>query len=95
MWLQTSNADTWLYEWYPNGRLDTNYAGDIYYPGWYEGWFLADVPGWHILQYYCNGWSNYAYVYVYGPDYWMNPLTPESIPSPGKLNCEQKHIATG
>lgn len=76
LWLQTSRSGSaWFYEWYPSGYLDVNYAGYINYPGWYKRWFFADVPGWHILQYYCNGWSNYAYVYVYGqgPGYWVNP----------------------
>ncbi len=75
LWLQTSSAgNIWFYEWYPNGMLDTNYAGRIYYPGWYKRWFYADVPGWHVLQYYCNGWSNYVYIYVnsYG-GYMGNP----------------------
>jgi hypothetical protein len=67
LWMKISGSgDIWFYEWYPNGRLDTKYAGNVYYPGWYKRWFYADVPGWHILQYYCNGWSNYAYIYVYG-----------------------------
>jgi hypothetical protein len=67
LWMKTSGSgNIWFYEWYPDGRLVTNYAGNVYYPGWYERWFYADVPGWHILQYYCNGWSNYAYIYVYG-----------------------------
>ncbi|MFB3763732.1 MAG: hypothetical protein ACE14P_00635 [Methanotrichaceae archaeon] len=76
LWLQTSGyGSAWFYEWYPSGRLDINYAGYINYPGWYKRWFFADVPGWHILQYNCNGWSNYAYVYVYGqgPSNWVNP----------------------
>jgi len=67
-WLNTAGSGSiWFYEWYPNGMLDTQYAGSVNYPGWYKRWFFADVPGWHILQYYCNGWSNYAYIYVYGP----------------------------
>ena len=76
LWLQTSSSGTaWFYEWYPSGQLDINYAGFINYPGRYKRGFFADVPGWHILQYYCNGWSNYAYIYVYGqgPSYWVNP----------------------
>jgi hypothetical protein len=67
LWMKISGSgNIWFYEWYPNGRLDTKYAGNVYYPGWYKRWFYADVPGWHILQYNCNGWSNYAYIYVYG-----------------------------
>ena len=85
LWLKTSGSgNIWFYEWYPDGMLDTNYAGNVYAPGWYKRWFLADVPGWHILQYYCNGWSNYIYIYVYGPSgYWVSPNpTPSSSPYP-------------
>jgi hypothetical protein len=83
LWMKTgTSGDIWFYEWYPNGMLQTNFAGSVYYPGWYKRWFFADVPGWHILQYYCNGWSNYAYIYVYGPGgYWVNP-TPNPTPTP-------------
>jgi hypothetical protein len=83
LWMKIgTSGDIWFYEWYPNGMLDTNFAGSVYYPGWYKRWFFADVPGWHILQYYCNGWSNYAYIYVYGPSgYWVNP-TPNPTPTP-------------
>ena len=82
LWMQVSGrGNIWFYEWYPNGSLDTNYAGNVYYPGWYKRWFFADVPGWHILQFYCNGWSNYAYIYVSGPNYWVSP-NPGPSPSP-------------
>lgn len=75
LWMNiTSRGTIWFYEWYPNGKLYVNYVGSIYYPTWYKRWFFADSPGWHILQYYCNGWSNYAYVYVDGPSgYWVDP----------------------
>jgi hypothetical protein len=33
--------------------------------GWYQTWFRGNNPGWHILSYYCNDWSNYIYVYVW------------------------------
>jgi hypothetical protein len=33
--------------------------------GWYQTWFKANNPGWHILSYCCNDWSNYVYVYVW------------------------------
>ena len=87
LWMSTTGSGTiWFYEWYPNGMLDTQYAGSVYYPGWYKRWFYADVPGWHILQYYCNGWSNYAYIYVWGPTgNWVSPNpspNPEPYPYP-------------
>jgi hypothetical protein len=85
LWMKTSSTgNIWFYEWYPSGMLDTNYAGFVNYPGWYKRWFFADTPGWHILQYYCNGWSNYAYIYVSGPgSYWVNPNpSPDPMPYP-------------
>ena len=85
LWMQTSGTgNIWFYEWYPSGMLDTNYAGFVNYPGWYKRWFFADKPGWHILQYYCSGWSNYAYIYVSGPGgYWVNPNpSPNPMPYP-------------
>ena len=36
--------------------------------GWYQTWFRGDKPGWHILCYYCNDWSNYIYIYVWPAD---------------------------
>jgi hypothetical protein len=83
LWMDCSGrGNIWFYEWYPSGMLDTQYAGYIYNPGWYKRWFFADTPGWHVLQYNCGGWSNYAYIYVYGQNsYWVNP-NPAYDPSP-------------
>jgi hypothetical protein len=83
LWMRTSGMGSiWFYEWYPSGMLDTQYGGYVYYPGWYKRWFFADTPGWHILQYFCGGWSNYAYIYVYGyGPHWVNP-NPGPEPSP-------------
>jgi hypothetical protein len=65
MWLQTSSSGPiWFYEWYPNGRLSVNYLG-YSSAEWQKKWFNGDTPGWHILQYYSQGWSNYIYIYVY------------------------------
>jgi len=36
--------------------------------GWYQTWFKANNPGWHILSYQCNDWSNYIYIYVWPAD---------------------------
>ncbi|MCJ7443303.1 MAG: hypothetical protein MUO26_02020 [Methanotrichaceae archaeon] len=79
--------------------LDTQYAGYVDNPGWCKRWFFADVPGWHILQYYCSGWSNYAYIYVHGPGNWVNPIpnpepTPYPIPpeNPDKKKCEENFL---
>lgn len=81
IWLQVyRTGPIWLYEWYPDGHLDVNSLGYAY-PGWYKKWFLADTPGWHIMQYYCNGWSNYIYIYVYGTGYSPSPY-PGQTPAP-------------
>jgi hypothetical protein len=67
MWLDNKGyGPLYTYEWYPDGRLVTQYLANIPYPGWLKMWFYGDAPGWHTLQYYCNGWSNYIYVYVNG-----------------------------
>ncbi len=77
LWINTAGSgNIWFYEWYPGGSLSINHAGYAYYPGWFKRWFYADVPGWHVLQYYCNGWSNYVYIYVYSSGdyyYWVSP----------------------
>jgi hypothetical protein len=77
LWMNTAGSGSiWFYEWYPSGYLDIQYAGYAYYPGWFKRWFFADVPGWHVLQYYCSGWSNYVYIYVYSSgnyNYWVSP----------------------
>jgi hypothetical protein len=66
MWLQTfSNDPIWFYEWYPSDRLSVNYLGYASV-GWQKKWFNGDTPGWHILQFYSRGWSNYIYIYVSG-----------------------------
>jgi hypothetical protein len=82
LWMEISGSGpAWFYEWYPSGYLDVTYLG-YSYPGWFKRWFFADVPGWHILQFYCSGWSNYVYIYVYGPgDYWVSPY-PQPSPQP-------------
>jgi hypothetical protein len=36
--------------------------------GWYQTWFKGNNPGWHILSYKCNDWSNYVYIYVWPAD---------------------------
>ena len=33
--------------------------------GWYTTWFKSSTPGWHLLCYQCNDWSNYVYIYVW------------------------------
>lgn len=75
MWLQTyGSGPVWFYEWYPNGALNVNSLG-YSYPGWHKMWFNGDAPGWHVLQYYSGGWSNYIYIYIYVYPWssWRNP----------------------
>jgi len=85
LWMDTaSSGNIWFYEWYESGHVEINYAGHVDHPGWFKWRFFADVPGWHILQFYCNGWSNYVYIYVYGSgnyEYWVSPPNPFS-PTP-------------
>jgi hypothetical protein len=67
MWMDVrGSGPLYVYEWYPDGRLVSSYLAYIPYPGWQKMWFYGDAVGWHTLQYYCNGWSNYIYVYVQG-----------------------------
>lgn len=83
MWLDVRGyGPLYTYEWYPNGRLVSQYMANIPYPSWRKMWFYGDAPGWHTLQYYCNGWSNYIYVYVYGG------TTPP--PQPPASSCNAK-----
>jgi len=58
------NGNLYSYEWYPNGKLDAQNLGNIAYSGRIKQSFYGDSRGWHILQYYCNGWSNYIYIRV-------------------------------
>ncbi|HSD58165.1 MAG TPA: hypothetical protein VLB04_08280, partial [Methanotrichaceae archaeon] len=93
MWLDVrGSGPLYSYEWYPDGRLVTQYLAYVPYPSWQKMWFNGDAPGWHTLQYYCNGWSNYIYVYVYGTSYYPQPspspyppepYPPYPTPSPG------------
>jgi len=67
LWLNVQGTgQLYSYEWYPSGRLVSQYLTNIRYPNWQKMWFNGDATGWHTLQYYCNGWSNYIYIYVYG-----------------------------
>jgi len=83
MWLDVKGyGPLYSYEWYPNGKLVSQYLANVPYPSWQKMWFNGDATGWHTLQYYCNGWSNYVYVYVYegtsipGPTPTPQPPTP-------------------
>jgi hypothetical protein len=75
LWSKVSRPGTyWSFEW------TTCSSGPGYYcspevknfgyksTGWYQTWFKANNPGWHILSYCCNDWSNYVYIYVWPAD---------------------------
>jgi hypothetical protein len=64
----------WSFEW----TQGCTSSGSFCYPevknfgykgtGWYSTWFRGNKPGWHILSYFSNDWSNYIYVYVWSPN---------------------------
>src|SRR5690606_6774332 len=63
-----------VYEWYPKTSTPLVRLWGWSVPGCKKGWFTGDVPGWHVISYYCGAWSNYIYIYVY-------PSMYSSIPS--------------
>lgn len=80
LWLNVrGTGQLYSYEWYPSGRLVSQYLTNIRSRGWQKMWFNGDSAGWHTLQYYCSGWSNYIYVYVYG-SYTPTPTPPSPYP---------------
>ena len=64
----------WSYEWTMCAGSHGNYcapeAKNFGYKsaGWYQTWFRGNEPGWHILSYQSNDWSNYVYIYVWPAD---------------------------
>lgn len=61
----------WSFEWALCGNPPASYCPpevkNFRYkgPGWCQTWFRGNKPGWHVLSYYCNDWSNYVYIYVW------------------------------
>jgi len=59
----------WSFEWPPckSGQYCKPEVKSLGYKkeGWYTTWFKSSTPGWHLLCYQCNDWSNYVYVYVW------------------------------
>jgi hypothetical protein len=61
----------WSFEWtlcgYPPASYCSPEVKNFRYkgPGWCQTWFIGNKPGWHVLSYYCNDWSNYVYIYVW------------------------------
>jgi hypothetical protein len=75
LWSKISQPGVyWSYEW----TMCTSSHGNYCAPeaknfgnkgtGWYQTWFKGNEPGWHILIYQCNDWSNYVYIYVWPAD---------------------------
>lgn len=66
-----SSGIYWSYEWSQCGSSPAYYCyaeiKSFGYKGigWYQTWFMGNKPGWHILCYFDNDWSNYVYVYVW------------------------------
>jgi hypothetical protein len=59
----------WSFEWPPckSGYYCAPEVKSLGYKkeGWYTTWFKSSTPGWHLLCYQCNDWSNYVYIYVW------------------------------
>lgn len=59
----------WSFEWPPckSGHYCKPEVKSLGYKkeGWYPTWFKSSTPGWHLLCYQCNDWSNYVYIYVW------------------------------
>ncbi len=75
LWSKLSRGgEYWSYEWTAYGSDSYSYctpeANSFGYKksGWQQTWFKGNEPGWHILSYYCNDWSNYIYIYVWPED---------------------------
>lgn len=72
LWSKISRSgEYWSYEWKvchsTSGKGCNPEVRNFGYKkaGWYQTWFKGSEPGWHILSYHCNDWSNYIYVYVW------------------------------
>jgi hypothetical protein len=66
LWANIASSDNfYVYEWYPGQTSPYVRWWGWTWPGWKKGWFSGDVPGWHILCYYCRDASNYVYIYVW------------------------------
>jgi len=75
LWSKISRPGVyWSYEWAPcNGQYGYYCSPEVKNfgyksTGWYQTWFRGNNPGWHILSFYCNDWSNYVYIYVWPAD---------------------------
>lgn len=72
LWSDVKNGGNfYLYEWYPGKMTPSISFWGWAWPGFKKGWFTGDTPGWHMLCYNSQGWSNYIYIYV-----WPSSTTP-------------------
>ena len=79
LWADVSQiSNFYVYEWYPGQISPSVRWWGWFWPGFYKGWFSGDAAGWHVLCYYCNGWSNYIYIYVW-PGYSSAELASDEI----------------
>ncbi len=75
LWSKVSRpGEYWSFEWTVCAGGPGNYCSpevkNFGYKssGWYQTYFKGNNPGWHILSYHCNDWSNYVYIYVWPED---------------------------
>jgi hypothetical protein len=75
LWSKVSRPGAyWSFEWMACSSWPSYYCPpEVKYfgyknVGWYQTWFKGNNPGWHILSYHCNDWSNYVYIYVWPAD---------------------------
>jgi hypothetical protein len=75
LWSKVNRAgEYWSFEWTICGSKGSYYCSPDVKSfgkknvGWHETWFKGNDPGWHILSYHCNDWSNYIYIYVWPAD---------------------------
>jgi hypothetical protein len=66
MWCNVASSNNfYTYEWYPGQWTPSVRWWSWVQSGTKKVWFSGDVPGWHILCYNCQDFSNYIYIYVW------------------------------
>ncbi|HQJ62912.1 MAG TPA: hypothetical protein PLD72_06275, partial [Methanothrix soehngenii] len=84
-----------VYEWYPKTSTPLVRSWGWSVPGCKKGWFTGDVPGWHVISYYCGAWSNYIYIYVYPSMYSSIPSSSSSGYLAGEGSAIQPSLPAG
>ncbi|HQE71874.1 MAG TPA: hypothetical protein PLO30_05070 [Methanothrix soehngenii] len=84
-----------VYEWYPKTSTPLVRLWGWSVPGCKKGWFTGDVPGWHVISYYCGAWSNYIYIYVYPSMYSSIPSSSSSGYLAGEGSAIQPSLPAG